>query len=349
MTLLDISIQSRVIIGISAMVVLFASFLVAFVSNQRKKILYHKKVQALHAEQQQALMEQNALLETRVKERTHELSEQKEALQIALADLEASQLQLVQKEKMASLGEMASGIAHEIQNPLNFVNNFTELNAEMLSEINDITANPQMPAEIKADLQSLIYTTQNNNQKILQHGKRADNIIKNLLQHARSRTNEATMYDLNTLVEETLNLAYHQASGKDKSFSATINTSLDHSIDKISIVAQDISRLLTNLYDNAFYALKKKKQSQPQFEPQLDVQTHREGNRIRIRVRDNGTGIPPQILQKIYQPFFTTKPTGEGTGLGLSLGYEIVKAHRGNMHVDSKEGEFSEFVVELRI
>jgi two-component system NtrC family sensor kinase len=249
MTLLDISIQSRVIIGISAMVVLFGSFLVAFVSNQRKKILYHKKVQALHEEQQQELLAQNTLLETKVKERTHELSSQKEALQIALAELEASQLQLIQKEKMASLGEMASGIAHEIQNPLNFVNNFTELNTEMLDELNEFAVNPEIPSQLKEELTTRIGITLNNNQKILQHGKRADNIIKNLLQHARSKSNDATMHDLNTLVEENLNIAYHHICNKHKNFAAKINTGLDHSIDKISIVAQDISRLLSNIYE----------------------------------------------------------------------------------------------------
>jgi two-component system, NtrC family, sensor kinase len=349
MTLLDISIQSRVIIGISAMVVLFGSFLVAFVSNQRKKILYHKKVQALHEEQQQELLAQNTLLETKVKERTHELSSQKEALQIALAELEASQLQLIQKEKMASLGEMASGIAHEIQNPLNFVNNFTELNTEMLDELNEFAFSPEIPAQLKEELTTRIGITLNNNQKILQHGKRADNIIKNLLQHARSKSNDATMHDLNTLVEENLNIAYHHICNKDKNFTAKINTGLDHSIDKISIVAQDISRLLSNIYENAFYSMEQKARQQPGYQPQLDVQTGRVGNLIRISIKDNGSGIPPKILQKIYQPFFTTKPTGEGTGLGLSLGYDIVKAHRGEMRVNSVEGEYAEFVVELPI
>lgn len=349
MTLLDISIQARVIIGISAMVVLFASFLVAFVSNQRKKITYHKKLEALHQEQQKALREQNSLLETRVKERTHELSAQKEALQVALADLESSQLQLVQKEKMASLGEMASGIAHEIQNPLNFVNNFTELNLELLQEINDIAADKSIPLPVQENLLSLLNNTQKNAEKTLLHGKRADNIIKNLLQHARSKSNEAIMYDLNALVEENLNLAYHHICNKNNSFTARINTSLDHSIDKITIVAQDISRLLSNLYENAFYSMHQKTKIDPQYVPQLDVQTERTENSIRIMIRDNGMGIPARFVQKIYQPFFTTKPTGEGTGLGLSLGYEIVKAHRGEMRVSSQEGEYAEFLVELPI
>lgn len=349
MTLLDISIQSRVIIGISAMVVLFVSFLVAFVSNQRKKITYHKNLEALHKEQQQALRDQNSLLETRVKERTQELSAQKEALQIALADLESSQLQLVQKEKMASLGEMASGIAHEIQNPLNFVNNFTEVNVELLQELIEISNHKDIPPTLREELLSLLNNTQKNAEKILQHGKRADNIIKNLLQHARSKSNEAVMYDLNALVEENLNLAYRHICNKDKQFTAKINTGLDHSIDKITIVAQDISRLLSNLYENAFYSMHQKAKSVKDYVPQLDVTTSRSANHIQISIRDNGLGISEKIIQKIYQPFFTTKPTGEGTGLGLSLSYDIVKAHRGDMRVASREGEFAEFLVELPI
>lgn len=349
MTLLDISIQSRVIIGISAMVVLFASFLVAFVSNQRKKIIYHKNLDALHQEQQLALRQQNSLLETRVKERTHELLAQKEALQIALADLESSQLQLVQKEKMASLGEMASGIAHEIQNPLNFVNNFTELNLELLQEVNEMAKDKDIPPHIREGLLGLLNNTQINAEKTLLHGKRADHIIKNLLQHARSRSNEAIMYDLNALVEENLTLAYHHICNKNNNFTAKINTSLDHSIDKVTIVAQDIGRLLSNLFENAFYAMHQKSKLDPSYKPQLDVQTEKTGSTIRIRIKDNGLGIPEKFMQKIYQPFFTTKPTGEGTGLGLSLGYEIVKAHKGEMHVSSREGEFAEFSVELPI
>jgi C4-dicarboxylate-specific signal transduction histidine kinase len=347
MTLLDISLQSRVIIGISAMVVLFASFLVAFISNQRKKITYHKNLQSLHEEQQQNLLQQNAQLETRVKERTNELFMQKEALQVALADLEASQLQLVQKEKMASLGEMASGIAHEIQNPLNFVNNFTELNGELLQEMRTLAESPAMNDAQKNELLELISNTLKNTEKVSLHGKRADNIIKSLLQHARSRSNEASLHHLNSLVEENLNLSYHHVCARDKQFSATISTSLDHRIDRVSIVAQDISRLLANLYDNAFYSLHQKWRQDPSFLPQLQVQTQHMDHLIRITIRDNGMGIPEKIMHKIYQPFFTTKPTGEGTGLGLSLGYEIVKAHRGEMRVSSREGEFAEFVIEL--
>jgi two-component system, NtrC family, sensor kinase len=348
MTLLDISIQSRVIIGISAMVFLFASFLIAFISNQRKKMQYHKKLSLLHEKQQMALREQNIKLEERVQERTHELSEQKEALQVALADLKSSQLQLVQKEKMASLGEMASGIAHEIQNPLNFVTNFSDLNIELLTEMRDLIKSEKEPGKLKEELDYLLENSLQNIQKISLHGKRADNIVKSLLQHARSRSDEAMLYDINTLVEDNLNLSYHNICTKDKNFSALINSSLDHSIDQVSIIPQDISRVLTNLYDNAFYSIHTKSTSgNDHYTPQIDVTTRKEQGRIKIIVRDNGTGISQKIMNKIYQPFFTTKPTGEGTGLGLSLSYDIIKAHRGDLHVESREGEFAEFVIDL--
>ena len=256
MNLPDISIQSRVIIGISAMVILFGSFLIAFISNQRKKLQYHKNLQALHEQQQQALMEQNLQLEDRVKERTIELSEQKENLQVALSDLKASQQQLVQREKMASLGEVASGIAHEIQNPLNFVNNFSELNTELLMEMKELLAAENV-SENKEEIRLLMEDVIENLHKINQHGKRADNIVKNLLQHARSSnsSNEASLIDINSLAEENLKLSYHGFRAKDKLIQVTTNSTLDATIDKIKIVPQDIGRVLLNIYNNAFYSV----------------------------------------------------------------------------------------------
>jgi two-component system, NtrC family, sensor kinase len=347
MTFLDISIQSRVFIGISAMVLLFASFLVAFISNQRKKIQYHKSLQALHEEAQKSLLEQNIILEERVKSRTKELSEQKEALQVALTDLEVSQMQLVQKEKMASLGEMASGIAHEIQNPLNFVNNFSELNEEMLKEISEILARTENGNELKAGIGPLLNDLLVNIQKTSQHGKRADNIIKSLLRHTKTRSDEVMLYDINSLVEEVILLSYQRFCSKDPAFSAHINTSLDTSISQVRIVPQDISRALSNLFENAFYAMQQKLKLGGGFEPSIDLRTQGTGDHIRILIRDNGMGIPQKILGKIYQPFFTTKPTGVGTGLGLSLSYDVIKAHRGEIKVDSREGAYTEFTVEL--
>jgi signal transduction histidine kinase len=208
---------------------------------------------------------------------------------------------------------------------------------------------PLVPSDTREELHELIQNSQQNNQKITLHGKRADNIVKSLLQHARSGSNEATMFDINTLIEENLNLCYHNITAKDKNFSARINTRLDHTIDQLNIVPQDISRLLSNLYENAFYALHQKWRNNPSFMPQIDVRTRKEHNKVRIIIKDNGTGIPEKIINKIYQPFFTTKPTGEGTGLGLSLSFDIVKAHRGEMQVHSREGEYTEFVIDLPV
>ena len=347
MNLPDISMQSRVIIGISAMVLLFGSFLVAFISNQRKKLQYHKNLQALHEQQQQELMEQNLQLEDRVKERTIELSEQKENLQVALADLKASQQQLLQKEKMASLGELASGIAHEIQNPLNFVNNFSEINTELLQEMKALLAVENGSGHTK-EIQLLTDDIMQNLLKINQHGKRADSIIKNLLQHARSSNSKATLTDINSLAEEYLKLSYHGFRAKDKLIHVVTNSNYDNSIDKINIAPQDIGRVFLNIYNNAFYAvIEKAKKHIPGYVPTVTVTTKKEDGKIKTIIRDNGSGISKKYLPKIYQPFFTTKPTGVGTGLGLSLSYDIIKAHKGEIKVNTKEGEFAEFTIEL--
>lgn len=347
MTLLDISLQSRVIIGISAMVFLFSSFLIAFISNQRKKLQYHKNLQAIHAQQQQALIEQNLKLEDRVKERTTELSEQKENLQVALTNLKASQSQLVQKEKMASLGEVASGIAHEIQNPLNFVNNFAELNSELLSELKDMLSTMDV-AENKEEIKMIAEDVIQNMQKINHHGKRADNIVKNLLQHSNSSSSGAILTDVNVLAEEYLKLSYLGFRSKDKSVHVTIHSTFDSDIEEINVVPQDIGRVFLNIYNNAFYSVIDKAKKKPDgYVPTVTVQTKKNGNKVNIIVKDNGLGIQPKYIQKVFQPFFTTKPTGEGTGLGLSLSYEIVKAHQGEIKVESVEGEYAEFTVEL--
>ena len=347
MNLPDISIQLRVIIGISAMVFLFSSFLIAFISNQRKKLQYHKNLQAIHEEQQQALKEQNLQLEDRVQKRTLELSVQKENLQTALTKLKASQLQLMQKEKMASLGEVASGIAHEIQNPLNFVNNFSEINTELLLEMKELMA-VENSGGTKEEIDLLLEDVIQNLQKINHHGKRADNIIKNLLQHTRSNSSEAVLSDLNLLAGEYLKLSYHGFRAKDKAVHVIINSTFDPSIDQINMVPQDIGRVLMNIYNNAFYAvIEKAKKIITGYTPTVTVLTRKEKDSVKIIIRDNGTGISPKYLSKIFQPFFTTKPTGEGTGLGLSLSYEIIKAHGGELKVDSKEGEFAEFTIEL--
>ena len=353
MVLLEISIEYRVIIGISAMVLLFSSFLIAFISNQRKKLQYHKNLQAIHEEQRQALVQQNILLEQRVSERTAEILQQKETLQNTLTDLKASQLQLIQKEKLASLGELTAGIAHEIQNPLNFVNNFAEINAELLAELQKKLLEETLPANMSKELNLITVDLAANLQKIIKHGKRADGIVKNMLQHSQSHNGTMELTDLNALAEEYLKLSHYGFRAKNKFFNCTIKTSFDKSIESINIVPQDIGRILFNLFNNAFYSLNEKKrihragEDKVDYEPTLSVTTKRQGDKATILVTDNGTGIPSKIVDKIFQPFFTTKPTGVGTGLGLSLSYDIVKAHGGILKVNSAEGEFAEFCIEL--
>ncbi len=243
MVLLDISIQYRVIIGISAMVLLFSSFLIAFVSNQRKKIKYHKDLQAMQEAQQRSLMEQNLLLEEHVKERTAELMLQKDNLQKALADLKKSQLQLIQREKMASLGELTSGVAHEIQNPLNFVINFSEVTSDMLREIKDILAAEEVPDVLKNEIDPIVDDMTVNLRKILQHGKRADNIVKSMLQHSRIRSGEMELTDINVLIEEYLKLSYQSFKTANKQYDCALTASLDERMEMINVIPQDIGSL----------------------------------------------------------------------------------------------------------
>jgi signal transduction histidine kinase len=278
-----------------------------------------------------------------------EIDKQKQKAEKALDELKSTQAQLIQSEKMASLGELTAGIAHEIQNPLNFVNNFSEVNKEMLEELKAERLKPG--AERDDDLQNdLINDVIENSEKILQHGKRADAIVKGMLQHSRASSGKKEPTDINALCDEYLRLAYHGWRAKDKSFNATTNTNFDGSIGKIDIVAQDIGRVLLNLFNNAFYAVNEQKsRNLISYEPKVSVTTKKSENRVCITVSDNGNGIPQNIIDKIFQPFFTTKPTGEGTGLGLSLSYDIVKAHGGEIKVESKEGEGTEFIIHLPI
>jgi two-component system, NtrC family, sensor kinase len=348
MFLLDISIQSRVIIGISAMLLLFTSFLVVFIYNQRKKLQYHRELQAMQEERQKLLSDQNTMLEQKVTERTAELSEQKEVLQKTLQELRASQSQLIQKEKMASLGELTAGVAHEIQNPLNFVINFGEVNRELLAEMKERVVNENLSTSFTDDITSLIDDLADNQNKILHHGKRADGIVKNMLQHSRTQSGIMEMTDLNELSEEYLKLAYHGFRGKHKSFHCHFKTAYDENIGRINLVPEDIGRTLVNLFNNAFFSMSEKmKLRAGGYEPVLEVSTRKKGDKAIVTVKDNGLGISPKIVDKIYQPFFTTKPTGEATGLGLSLSYDMIKAHQGELTADSVEGEFAAFTIEL--
>ena len=284
------------------------------------------------------------------------LQQQKEEIEIqrdqtnsALANLTQTQTQLIQSEKMASLGELTAGIAHEIQNPLNFVNNFSELNRELLMEMKD-----EMDKGNLDDAKALANDVIDNEEKIIHHGKRAEAIVKGMLQHSRSSSGVKELTNINALADEYLRLVYHGLRAKDKSFNATMKTDFDKSIGNINIIPQDIGRVIFNLITNAFYAAPLTPEGgflDPTYKhsPTVWMSTKKEGNKILISVRDNGPGIPQKILDKIFQPFFTTKPSGQGTGLGLSMSYDIVKAHGGEMKVETKEGEGSEFIILLPI
>lgn len=293
------------------------------------------EVENLSLEKQQILAAQNEILEKQVTERTAEL-------QYSLKELKETQSQLVQREKMASLGELTAGIAHEIQNPLNFINNFSEVSVELTEDLKkEATEGHKEVIAIADDIAG-------NLQKVVQHGQRADSIVKGMLQHSRTNTGKKEPIDINALADEYLRLSYHGLRAKDKDFNASFTTDFSESIGKIEVVPQDIGRVLLNLYNNAFYAAnEKKKQVNGSFEPTVSVSTERKGDKLLLRVKDNGFGIPQKVVDKIFQPFFTTKPTGQGTGLGLSLSYDIVKAHGGELKVETKEGEGAEFIVEL--
>jgi len=270
----------------------------------------------------------------------------------SMLHLKETQKQLVQSEKMASLGELTAGIAHEIQNPLNFVNNFSDVNQELLTEMKEelTNGNGQEAIAIASDVIE-------NSKKINHHGKRADAIVKGMLQHSRSSTGQKEPIDINTFSDEFFRLSYHGLRAKDKSFNATMKSDFDESIGKINIIPQNMGRVILNLFNNAFYAVGEKQKSEggklnaerQKYEPTVSVTTKKIDGHISIHVKDNGNGIPPNVVDKIFQPFFTTKPTGEGTGLGLSLAYDIIKAHGGELKVESEEGEGSEFVIQLPI
>jgi signal transduction histidine kinase len=271
------------------------------------------------------------------------LNYQKKEIESTLSELKSTQAQLIQSEKMASLGELTAGIAHEIQNPLNFVNNFSDVNQELVDELQTElkSGNIEEAIAISNDIKE-------NEEKINHHGKRADAIVKGMLQHSGKSSGQKELTDINALADEYLRLSYHGLRAKDKSFNATIETDFDPSIGKINIIPQDIGRVFLNLFNNAFYAVNEQKSSNPvSYNPTVSVRTEKCEDKIYITVADNGNGIPQKILDKIFQPFFTTKPTGQGTGLGLSLSYDIIKAHGGEIKLESKEGEGSEFVIQL--
>jgi signal transduction histidine kinase len=273
------------------------------------------------------------------------LEQAKQAVESTLTDLKSAQSQLIQAEKMASLGEMTAGIAHEIQNPLNFVNNFSEVSSELIEEMNEELDKGEIheAKEIASDIKQ-------NLEKINHHGKRADAIVKGMLMHSRTSSGKKEPTDINVLVDEYLRLAYHGLRAKDKSFNADFQTDLDPTLPSVSVIPQDIGRVILNLINNAFYAVTdRKKEAAENYRPTVQVSTRNLKGTVEIRVQDNGNGIPQDVLDKIFQPFFTTKPTGEGTGLGLSLSYDIVKAHGGELSVQTKAKEGSTFIINLAI
>lgn len=290
-----------------------------------------------------AILLEETIAELELKRKAVE--ESKDALQKSLEELKAAQAQLIQSEKMASLGELTAGIAHEIQNPLNFVNNFSDVSKELVDEMREELAkgNMQQANEIAEDVK-------NNLEKILHHGKRAGDIVKGMLQHSRTSSGQKELIDINALADEYLRLAYHGLRAKDKTFNAATKTDYDDSVGLIKIIPQDIGRVILNLITNAFYAVNEKKKQQTEgYESVVSISTKKQKDNVEIIVKDNGTGIPQKVLDKIFQPFFTTKPTGQGTGLGLSLSYDIIKSHGGELKVETKEGEGSEFIFTLPI
>jgi signal transduction histidine kinase len=284
---------------------------------------------------------QRAQMETRAARDTAEA---------ALSELKAAQANLIQAEKMASLGQLTAGIAHEIKNPLNFVNNFASLSVGLLDELNQAAAPAlaSLDERRRREVDEASGMLTGNLQRIVEHGKRADNIVKSMLAHSRSGSGNLESVDLNALVDESLNLAYHGARAQDQNFNITLERAYHENIAPIALVPQDITRVFLNLFGNAFYAANKRRRetNDADFRPTLTVTTRDVGKAVEVRVRDNGSGIPTEIRDKLFQPFFSTKPTGEGTGLGLSISYEIVtKQHRGTIEVSSIVGEFTEFTV----
>lgn len=322
------------------------------IATRQKKALAKELVEReKEAEKRREIEARKAELEALVAERTAEITHQKEELEHALAELRTTQNQLIQSEKMASLGELTAGIAHEIQNPLNFVTNFSEVSVELIDELAEEQQKPERDTELEAEL---LADLKQNLQKITHHGGRASSIVRGMLQHSRASSGQREPTDLNALADEYLRLAYHGLRAKDKTFNATFSTDLDPSLGLISLVPQDLGRVLLNLFTNAFYAVQQRQKqaglstSPVVYQPAVRVQTRCENGQARIMVTDNGTGIPEELQTRIFQPFFTTKPTGEGTGLGLSLAYDIVtKGHNGTLQVESREGEGTTFIIKL--
>lgn len=289
-------------------------------------------------------------LERKVQERTRELAESNQKLETALEKLRNAQRQVIAQEKLASLGELTAGIAHEIKNPLNFIINFSELSQELIDEMRQAVAplNGRLSNPENEEIHAIMTDLRENAQKINEHGKRADSIINNMLVHSYEKKGVMQDTAINTMLQEYASLAYHSMLNTYKGFACSVDFDLDPKVKEVRIIPQDMSRVFLNILNNAFYALYKKKEVQEDFEPKLVVKTLYQQDKVEIIFRDNGLGIPEEVVEKIFNPFFTTKPAGEGTGLGLSICYDIVKnIHKGDIQVASHEGEFTEFSVFL--
>jgi signal transduction histidine kinase len=302
-----------------------------------------RQIEAIEAFADQAVIAiSNVGLFEQVQERTRELTQ-------SLDELRTAQDRLIQTEKLASLGQLTAGIAHEIKNPLNFVNNFSALSAELIDELNDALKPATLDGKVREEIDELTHMLKGNLEKVVQHGKRADSIVKNMLLHSREGAGEHRLADINAIVEESLNLAYHGARAERSGFNITLQRDLDPEAGLIDLYPQEITRVFLNLISNGFYAATKRKEGSGQdFEPTLSATTKNLGNKVEIRIRDNGTGIPLEVKEKMFNPFFTTKPAGEGTGLGLSMSHDIVvKQHGGKIDVDTEPGAFTEFIITL--
>jgi two-component system, NtrC family, sensor kinase len=285
---------------------------------------------------------ENARLFKEVQTRTKQLA-------ASLDGLRTAQDRLVQTEKLAALGQLTAGIAHEIKNPLNFVNNFSALSTELIDELNDVLKLTAFDDKVRDEIDEITHMLKGNLKRIVQHGKRADSIVKNMLLHSREAAGGHRSADINAIVEESLNLAYHGARAENSSFNITLRRDLDPAAGMVDLYPQEMTRVFLNLISNGFYAAAKRKEASDEgFEPTLSATTKSLGNKVEIRIRDNGTGIPPEVRERMFNPFFTTKPAGEGTGLGLSMSHDIVvKQHGGKIEVDTMPGAFTEFIITL--